>query len=100
IPHKKEKGLAWYPVKVVNEGFFLQNHLLFELEKGDKNQNSVLQNGGPVVLYLVQDGKGDKKEILFGTLRKLKEDSCEAVFSYPESPDWIDEPRLCLELAF
>ncbi len=91
-----EKGLAWYPLNIVESGFGYGDYpfVVFERTKHKSTPHS-WNPGRPARLYSTVD-EGEA----FGVVDWVRGDQIKVVFFLNEHPDVLDSPRLAIQQQF
>ena len=93
---KRESGLLWSSVGIVDINFFGNNQIELKVKRSDDSIKSAFQVGQNVRLF--RDSEKSSEEII-GILTKISHLEAEIVFTAEDTPDWMDD-NFSLETSY
>jgi len=98
IQERKQAGLTWFPLKIVETGFGLGSYPFVVVERPVDRHKHYFQSSAPVSLFSAQQGNED--ESIQGTVGYADESKMKITFYLDDLPDWIDDGKLGVNLMF
>jgi len=98
IQDRKQAGLTWFPLKIVETGFGLGSYPFIVVERPVDRHKHYFQSSAPVSLFSAQQGNED--ESIQGTVGYADESRMKITFYLDELPDWVDDGKLGVNLMF
>lgn len=96
ISQRKENGLTWYPVKVVQSGFGLGSYPYVVVERNaNDRQTHQFQSGAPVSVFST-----DQEENISAVINYVDEQRIKITFYKDDLPGWIREDKIGLNALF
>ncbi|WP_026998482.1 AAA domain-containing protein [Eisenibacter elegans] len=99
LSERKTKGWSWYPVRLAGSDIGLGEQYQLSLERPYQADASAFQVGGRVSIFHL-DANGVAADTLPGVIVALWKDRMRVALSVEELPDWLDEPRLGVDMLF
>ncbi|MFZ6052412.1 AAA domain-containing protein [Halocola ammonii] len=97
IQERKESGLSWYPVKVVNTGFGLGSYPFIVVERNvNDRQPHHFQTGSPVSIFSTDEEDNEAQ----GVINFVDEQRIKVTFYKDDLPSWIREEKIGLNALF
>ena len=93
---KRESGLLWSSIGIVDINFFGNNQIELKVKRTDDSIKSAFQVGQNVRLF--RDSEKNTEEII-GILTKISHLEAEIVFTAEDTPDWMDD-NFSLETSY
>lgn len=98
IQYRKQKGVTWFPVSIVNSEMGLGEYLIIDVERTtNHNESHQFSNGKNVSLFSNQ--YPDEKP-LNGTIKLSLKNKLKISLTVDELPDWINDGKLGVNLSF
>jgi len=101
---RQKNGVTWYPVQVEIEEVTSSERLILNIRTNpEKAKNHKFHSGQTVSIFTNKEGltKEEKKEFrLYGTIRKIKDETMYVMISDSELPDWIEDGKLGVDLFY
>ncbi len=101
---RQKNGVTWYPVQIELEEVTSNERLILSIRTNpEKAKNHKFHSGQTVSIFTNKDGlsKEEKKEFrIYGTIRKIKDETMLVMISDSEMPDWFDEGKLGVDLFY
>ena len=98
IQDRKQAGLTWFPLKIVETGFGLGSYPFIVVERPVDRHKHYFQSSAPVSLFSAQ--QGNEEESIQGTVGYADESRMKITFYLDELPDWVDDGKLGVNLMF
>ena len=98
IQDRKQAGLTWFPLKIVETGFGLGSYPFIVVERPVDRHKHYFQSSAPVSLFSALQGNED--ESIQGTVGYADESRMKITFYLDELPDWVDDGKLGVNLMF
>jgi superfamily I DNA and/or RNA helicase len=98
IQDRKQAGLTWFPLKIVETGFGLGSYPFIVVERPVDRHKHYFQSSAPVSFFSAQQGNED--ESIQGTVGYADESRMKITFYLDELPDWVDDGKLGVNLMF
>jgi superfamily I DNA and/or RNA helicase len=98
IQDRKQAGLTWFSLKIVETGFGLGSYPFIVVERPVDRHKHYFQSSAPVSLFSAQQGNED--ESIQGTVGYADESRMKITFYLDELPDWVDDGKLGVNLMF
>jgi superfamily I DNA and/or RNA helicase len=98
IQNRKQAGLTWFPLKIVETGFGLGSYPFIVVERPVDRHKHYFQSSAPVSLFSAQ--QGNEEESIQGTVGYADESRMKITFYLDELPDWVDDGKLGVNLMF
>jgi ATP-dependent RNA/DNA helicase IGHMBP2 len=93
---KRESGLLWSSVSIVDVNFFGNNQIELKIKRTDDSIKSAFQVGQNVRLF--RDSERNTEEVI-GILTKISHSEAVIVFTAEDTPDWMDD-NFSLETSY
>ncbi len=101
---RQKNGVTWYPVQIDIEEVTSNERLILNIRTNpEKAKDHKFHSGQTVSIFTNKEGlsKEERKEFrIYGTIRKLKDETMLVMISEPEIPDWFDEGKLGVDLFY
>lgn len=101
---RQKNGVTWYPVQIELEEVTSSERLILSIRTNpEKAKNHKFHSGQTVSIFTNKEGlsKDEKKEYrIFGTIRKIKDETMYVMIPESEMPDWFDEGKLGVDLFY
>jgi len=101
---RQKNGVTWYPVQIELEEITSNERLILSIRTNpEKAKNHKFHSGQTVSIFTNKEGlsKEEKKEFrIYGTIRKIKDETMLVMISDSEMPDWFDEGKLGVDLFY
>ena len=92
---RQKNGVTWYPVQIDIEEVTSNERLILNIRTNpEKAKDHKFHSGQTVSIFTNKEGlsKEERKDFrIYGTIRKLKDETMLVMISEPEIPDWFDE---------
>jgi superfamily I DNA and/or RNA helicase len=98
IQDRKQAGLTWFPLKIVETGFGLGSYPFIVVERPVDRHKHYFQSSAPVSFFSAQ--QGNEEESIHGTVGYADESRMKITFYLDELPDWVDDGKLGVNLMF
>jgi ATP-dependent RNA/DNA helicase IGHMBP2 len=98
VQDRKQAGLTWFPLKIVETGFGLGSYPFIVVERPVDRHKHYFQSSAPVSLFSAQ--QGNEEESIHGTVGYADESRMKITFYLDELPDWVDDGKLGVNLMF
>jgi ATP-dependent RNA/DNA helicase IGHMBP2 len=98
INYRKQKGVTWYPVQIVNTEIGLGEYISIDIER-TTNLNEPHQFSGGKISALFSNHHRDAQPIN-GTIKILGANKLRLSLTIDELPDWCDNGKLGVNLLF
>ena len=98
IQDRKQAGLTWFPLKIVETGFGLGSYPFIVVERPVDRHKHYFQSAVPVSLFSAL--QGNEEESIQGTVGYADESRMKITFYLDELPDWVDDGKLGVNLMF
>ena len=98
INHRKQNGVTWYPLSIVNTEFGLGEYISIDVER-TSNFNEPHQFSGGKIAALFSNVHSDEKPIN-GTIKVLGPNKLRLSLTIDELPDWCKDGKLGINLLF
>jgi ATP-dependent RNA/DNA helicase IGHMBP2 len=98
IQDRKQAGLTWFPLKIVETGFGLGSYPFIVVERPVDRHKHYFQSSAPVSFFSAQ--QGNEEESIQGTVGYADESRMKITFYLDELPDWVDDGKLGVNLMF
>lgn len=95
---RREKGMSWYPIKVVEDGYGLGAYPFLFIENPRPQKGHAFQAGNPVSLFSQADTSFGER--LIGSIGFVDDQRMKIVFQCDELPDWVDNGKLGVDVLF
>ena len=95
---RRDQGLAWYPVKVVEDGFGFGSYPFIVVENPRPSKGNRFQSGNPVSLFSQADASFNER--ITGSIGFVDDQRMKIIFHLDELPDWIDNGKLGVDVLF
>jgi len=95
---RREKGMSWFPIKVVEDGYGLGAYPFLFVENPRPMKGHAFQAGNPVSLFSQADTSFGER--LIGTIGFVDDQRMKITFQCDELPDWIDNGKLGVDVLF
>lgn len=90
------EGRALYPLELKQQDYSLGGHVLLSLGLGGKAQADAFQTGQSVSLFSMHQ----PESAVAAVVRKIQPDQIQIFLNSPDPPEWLEEGKLGLEMAF
>lgn len=98
IQYRKQKGVTWFPVSIVNSEIGLGEYLIVEVERtSNLDESHQFSNGKNVTIFSNQ--YPDEKP-LAGTIKTSQKNKLKISLTVDELPDWCYDGKLGVNLSF
>lgn len=101
---RQKNGVTWYPVQIDIEEVTSNERLILNIRTNpEKAKDHKFHSGQTVSIFTNKEGlsKEERKEYrVYGTIRKLKDETMLVMISESEMPDWFDEGKLGVDLFY
>ena len=101
---RQKNGVTWYPVQIDIEEVTSNERLILNIRTNpEKAKDHKFHSGQTVSIFTNKEGlsKEERKDFrIYGTIRKLKDETMLVMISEPEIPDWFDEGKLGVDLFY
>ena len=99
LPDRVEKGVSWYPVKIVKMGFVLGDRAFITIER-TKNLDEPHQfRAGRPVNFFSNTAHVNNPERA-GVVHFVKKDTMKIILNSKDLPDWIGQGNLGIDVLF
>ncbi len=98
INHRKQNGVTWYPLSIVNTEYGLGEYISIDVER-TSNFNEPHQFSGGKIAALFSNVHSDEKPIN-GTIKVLGPNKLRLSLGIDELPDWCKDGKLGINLLF
>jgi superfamily I DNA and/or RNA helicase len=95
---RREKGMSWYPIKVVEDGYGLGAYPYLFVENPRPQKGHAFQSGNPVSLFSQADASFGER--LVGNIGFVDDQRMKIIFQCDELPDWVDNGKLGVDVLF
>ena len=95
---RREKGMSWFPIKVVEDGYGLGAYPFLFVENPRPMKGHAFQAGNPVSLFSQADTSFGER--LIGTIGFVDDQRMKITFQCDELPDWVDNGKLGVDVLF
>ncbi len=93
---RREKGMTWYPLKVVEDGFGLGAYPFLLVENPRPIKGHAFQAGNPVSLFSQADTSFGER--VAGNVGFVDDQRMKIVFQLDELPEWVDNGKLGVDV--
>ncbi|MCD6066282.1 MAG: DNA-binding protein [Bacteroidetes bacterium] len=98
VNKRRENGVTWFPVVLLNEEPTLSNHLLLEVERTSYLDKPHQFSAGKNVIFF--SNKNNETQEINGTIKTVHRNSMKVILHCEDLPDWAYEGRLGINLQF
>ncbi len=98
INHRKQNGVTWYPLSIVNTEFGLGEYISIDVER-TSNFNEPHQFSGGKIAALFSNVHSNEQPIN-GTIKVLGPNKLRLALNIDELPDWCKDGKLGINLLF
>jgi superfamily I DNA and/or RNA helicase len=98
VNKRRENGVTWFPVVMLNEEPTLSNHLLVEVERTTFLDKPHQFSAGKNILFF--SNKHNEVQEISGTIKSVHRNSMKIILHSEDLPDWAYEGRLGINLQF
>jgi ATP-dependent RNA/DNA helicase IGHMBP2 len=95
---RREKGMSWYPIKVVEDGYGLGAYPFLFIENPRPQKGHSFQAGNPVSLFSQADTSFGER--LIGSIGFVDDQRMKIIFQCDELPEWVDNGKLGVDVLF
>lgn len=96
LPQRCADGSALYPLELKQQDFGLGGRPVLTLGYGPKANAEGFQSGQSVSLFSLHQ----PQEPVAAVVRKVQSDQVQVFLNSPEAPEWLEDGKLGLEMAF
>ena len=103
VAEKREKGLCWYPLQIIKEGYTLGERAFVTVERtAQRNEPHRFKSGTPVDLYSGADDKFSKSQnrSQSGVIYFVEKNKMKIILNSKDLPDWLNNGQLGVDLLF
>ncbi|MEP7263523.1 MAG: AAA domain-containing protein, partial [Bacteroidota bacterium] len=98
IQYRKQKGVTWFPVSIINSEIGLGEYLIIEVERtSNQDESHQFSNGKNITIFSNQ--YPDEKP-LAGTIKLSQKNKLKISLTVDELPDWCSDGKLGVNLSF
>lgn len=91
------EGIAWFPVRIRETGFGFGEYPFIVMERMGPSRQHQLSGGKPCQVFSVS---GSRQQSVSGTLHWVTGNIAHIILKDNEHPDWLDDGRIGVQLAF
>jgi superfamily I DNA and/or RNA helicase len=95
---RREKGMSWFPIKVVEDGYGLGAYPFLLVENPRPMKGHAFQAGNPVSLFSQADTSFGER--LIGSIGFVDDQRMKITFQCDELPDWVENGKLGVDVLF
>jgi superfamily I DNA and/or RNA helicase len=95
---RREKGMSWYPIKVVEDGYGIGAYPFLFIENPRPQKGHAFQAGNTVSLFSQADTSFGER--LIGSIGFVDDQRMKIIFQCDELPDWVDNGKLGVDVLF
>ncbi|TGE13922.1 AAA domain-containing protein [Hymenobacter elongatus] len=102
IAERQQRGLTWYPVKIIKEEIGFGGKLVLEIERPlSQNGLHLFQVGKNAALFgNIPNRAGSDRPTLNGVITAVKRNKILLATTKEDLPDWVEEGKLGVDLTF
>jgi len=98
VDERRQKGVTWYPVQLVNRFISTGERYTLELDRTSHlEQNHAFQVGAIASVF---SGHGEDADALSGVISYVRRDKMRVVLNSDDVPDWLRDGKLGVNLLF
>lgn len=98
LEEKRHKGVTWYPVKMLEDGFGMGDYPFVIIERQNlQNMPHQFSSGQQVTFFT---NKQNQRQSIDGVIQFINRDKMKVSFYVDELPDWVDDGKLGVDLLF
>lgn len=98
VNKRRENGVTWFPVVILNEEPTLSNHIMLEVERSTMLDKPHQFSAGKNVSFF--SNKNNEIKEITGTIKNVYRNSMKIILHCDDLPDWAYEGRLGINLQF
>jgi ATP-dependent RNA/DNA helicase IGHMBP2 len=101
LEKRVKEGTSWYPVVIDSEEIGLGDRIVLEISRSmASNERGLFQTGSVAALWCNAEAYRKNPPTVIGVVIKALKDKVVLALDADDSPDWIDEGKLGLDLAY
>lgn len=98
VDERRQKGVTWYPVQLVNRFISTGERYTLELDRTSHlEQNHAFQVGAIASVF---SGHGEDADAISGVISYVRRDKMRVVLNADDAPDWLKDGKLGVNLLF
>ncbi len=98
VDERRQKGVTWYPVQLVNRFISTGERYTLELDRTSHlEQNHAFQVGAIASVF---SGHGEDADAISGVISYVRRDKMRIVLNADDAPDWLKDGKLGVNLLF
>lgn len=101
IAERKKRGIAWYPVSIINEELGMGEKIVLDIQRGaTATESHQFQSGQTVILFSNHSGKYDAETTLQAIVMWVRDNTLRMMVNIDTLPEWLYEGKIGLNLVF
>ncbi|MBP6638814.1 MAG: AAA family ATPase [Bacteroidia bacterium] len=100
LEQRVKEGTSWYPVVVDSEEIGLGDRIVLEISRNAADERGLFQNGSIAALWCNAEAYRKDPPSVTGVVIKAMKDKVILALDTDDTPDWIDEGKLGLDLSY
>jgi len=102
IAEKREKGICWYPLEVLKEGYTVGDRAFVIVARtAHLNEPHRIKSGAPVELYHRNtEKKSTNRSGQSGVVNFVDKNKIKIIFNSKDLPEWLHQGNLAVDLMF
>lgn len=100
LDQRVKEGTSWYPVVVDSEEIGLGDRIVLEISRNAAEERGLFQNGSIAALWCNAEAYRKDPPSVSGVVIKAMKDKVILALDTDETPDWIDEGKLGLDISY
>lgn len=100
LVQRVKEGTSWYPVVVESEEIGLGDRIVMEISRAAADERGLFQNGSIAALWCNAEAYRKDPPSVTGVIIKAMKDKVIFALDADDTPDWIDEGKLGLDISY
>ncbi|MEY3442118.1 MAG: hypothetical protein RLZZ519_399, partial [Bacteroidota bacterium] len=100
LEQRVKEGTSWYPVVVDSEEIGLGDRIVLEISRNAADERGLFQNGSIAALWCNAEAYRKDPPSVTGVVIKAMKDKVILALDTDDTPEWIDEGKLGLDLSY